>query len=72
MTQINAFVKEYCSRLKKCPFCGSNDAHVKYVHNPYDIYGGYRAMCRNCSAMTDICDLPEFAAAKWNMRADTK
>lgn len=74
----DALVKEYCRSLKKCPFCGSSDIRIKYVHNPYDpdfirdghIYGGYHAMCQSCYATTVVCDLPEIAAGKWNLRAD--
>lgn len=69
--------KELC-KLKACPFCGSVDTHIKYIHNPYNpdfirdglILGGYRAECRTCHTMSDVCALPELAAAKWNKRAD--
>lgn len=58
--------------LKPCPFCGSPWTQVRYMNSPFDInhiYGGYRAECVDCCAITKPFKTPDEAATAWNRRA---
>lgn len=59
--------------LKPCPFCGSKWTQVRYINNPFDknhVYGGYRAECTDCYAITKACNNEQDAIEAWNRRAE--
>ena len=65
---------EVCNeKLKPCPFCGSKWTQVRYINNPFDknhVYGGYRAECTDCYAVTKACNNEQDAIDAWNRRAE--
>jgi len=59
--------------LKPCPFCGET-AHLVYEQDPRDCVDLYRVVCDDwlCGAESGVTRKKEWAAKRWNRRADNE
>lgn len=56
------------NRLKKCPFCASEDAFTVSVGEPQE----FAVCCNNCFAKTRYWPTTNNAVMAWNTRRETK
>lgn len=56
--------------LKRCPFCGGDDAEVMTRLPIYGEQTTYYVICRRCGAKTAFHVDAQWAKKAWNRRAD--